>query len=533
MHLKKHYTFLLLFALIGLQAQEVKYGPAWKADFNGRSPYVIHEDDRSLYTAEVYDDEIYLQIFDKGRLSPNQQLILELEELYDLYDLDYELNTYAYFGGKMLVFLDVDQRKMDRARLMVAEFDLNNGRVLDTLEISSHQYNYSAEYVSHEIRFTPDESGFLLNTIVYDEGKETTEQLIQFFNDKLEVEASREYLFNGEGDKLPGPSIIDNEGTIYFFRSGELVMMDPFNDYEEFGEPIPTEDLAVNASLVNWAVDFNPRGNVVLTSLYLTTDAEDQPDANLPRRDRLQGDTQIEGVKYFEYDPVNQEFVADRLTLFDQSFIDDFRYDDDKFDKHDGEINQNFSYIELLFDEDNNAYMLGQPRRKVITRFNGGTSISKYYNEVMVLSFNPEGELRWNLRVPIRAEYFWGSGSFGSSSPDGVYFWSSPRNVDQHFGFYADVRDGKLQILYNDDPINRAGKSQDQELKNFRMLKKGHPVIQTIDLATGNRKGDQERKLAKPKMYMKPQLMYYSEMDDTYYYFLARKKMIQLCSVEL
>lgn len=530
MQIKKLYLCLLLLTAAGLQAQKVKYGRAWKAEYQGRSPYVIHEDERSLYTAEVYYDEIYLQTFDKKRLNPKKQVILELEELEEL---DYELNTYAYFGGKFLVFLDVDHKNMERARLMMVEVDIDNGRVLDTTEISSHQYYYSAEYVTHEIRFTPDETGFLLNTVVYDYKKETTEQLIQFFNDKMEEEVSREFLFNGKGDKLAGPSILDNEGTIYFFRSGELVMMNPFNNYEEFGEPVPIEDLAVNGSLVNWAVNFNPKGNVVLTSLYLTTDAEDQPDANLPRRDRKEGDTQIEGAKYFEYDPVNQEFVANKLTLFEQDFIDDFRYDDDKYDKHDGEINQNFSYIELLFDEDNNAYMLGQPRRSVLYSGNNGSSFHIYYQEMMVLSFNPEGELRWNLRVPIRAEYYWSSGFLATYSSDGNYFWGAPRNGGQYFGFYADVHDGKLQILYNDDPINRAGKSQDQELKNFRKLKKGQPVIQTIDLATGNRKGGQERKLAKPEMYMKPQLMYYSEMEDTYYYFLARKKMIQMASMVL
>ncbi len=531
--------FLTLFTVLSLltttktQAQNVEYGQVWKADFHGYSPKILHENDNYLYSCEYFGDKLYLEVFDKQKLQSDKKHIIEMPEWEKT---SVELMVYSFIGDQLVLFLDLNKRRENKSVLLAVFIDEDQGNIKDQIEISSYDYSRTSHNIYYSIDLAPDRNSFVLNTIVYDEDKENTVQTIVKFNSDFEEEHRREFFFNGDKIEVSTNSLIDNDGTLYFIRGNTLVSMDPFNEFEEYSEVIPTDDLAVNGSLVNWALDINPKGDLVLTALYQTTDTEDQRDANKRRSDRKEGDTQIEGAKYFEYDPLNQEFVASKLTLFDQDFIDIFRSDDDKEDQHVGEINQDFSHVKLLFDDNNNAYMIGQARRDVyIYNQNGGvSSYQAYYDELMILAFSEDGSIKWQERIPIRGLYFWSQGLFYTwASSEGMTFFSFPFKSQYYYGYSATIVDEELQIIYNDDPVNRAGKMQDQELDKLKRLKNSQPVVQRLNVATGERIGYIENKLTKPELYIKPRLVYYSEMDKKYYYFITRKKMIQFCAAEL
>jgi hypothetical protein len=314
------------------------------------------------------------------------------------------------------------------------------------------------------------------------------------------------------------------------------VMLDPFNDFEEWRETLPTDQLATNGALPSLQMDLNSQGNIIVTSFYRTTDAEDQDDANLSRQDRKEGDTQIDGVQFFSFDPLNQELVASKLTLFDKEIKDVFRWDDDKHDGHDGEINRDFSMMYLEFDNYGNSYLIGQPFYIERSYDDRGNLVGEYYNylDLMVIGFDADGNVKWNERLPMLQQYYWANRLLGFiATSRGLSWFQRPERVEYYFDFNSYIINDELILVYNDLPINRAGKMQDQELEEYDKIKKGVPVIQQFNLETGQRTGRLLPKMTQPKKYLKPNLMYWSDMDQQFYYFLCFKKLEQLNSLSL
>ncbi len=524
---------MILLGLNQLSAQKAEFGKIWEQDVHGYSPRVQFEDERFLYTTDYYEELIILEKFNKERLRPDSKQEVELPE-WD--DTEVDLLRYNFIDDRFIVFLKLDNDDLGRVKLLAMELDFETGKYGESYELGEYQYEWSARDIYFDVNFTPNDKGVLVNSIVYNSETENTLQDLTFYDTNFEEVANREYLISGKNIEVSTRSIVDDEGSLYFIRDNDLVMLDPFNDYEEYAEALPMEDLALNGGLKNWAVSFKPNGNLIFTAMYQTTDSKEQPDANLSRQDRSEGDTQIEGIKYFEYDPLNQEFTEQKLSMFDQEFIDVFRLEDDKYDKHDGEINQDFSYARFLFDDDGNLYLLAQPRHTTISRGQNGVVTGKQtkFEEIMAISFNESGEIRWAERVPMLQEHYWSRFLFGFNfNSEATTWFGFPRASLGYFGFDAAIQGDELHIVYNDEPVNRGGKNQDQFLESLTKLKDGQPVLQTINIKNGKRKAKVLPKLAKPKMYMKPSLMYYSEDDQMFYYFLARKKMLQFCSLKV
>jgi hypothetical protein len=75
---------------------------------------------------------------------------------------------------------------------------------------------------------------------------------------------------------------------------------------------------------------------------------------------------------------------------------------------------------------------------------------------------------------------------------------------------------------------NRAGNSYVHDLKTFKKFKKGVPIVQTIDLKRGSRKGTITNSLVKPKFWLKPGGMYHSKIDGDVYYFITYKRKMHM-----
>lgn len=526
-----YFGIFMLCCFLG-SAQKVDYGSPFETEYQGYEPTILFEDERYLYGVDYNSPDILLQIFDKKKKSSKKRHIIPIPELKKVRE---KIIRFGFVGNKLVLFMEMDFYRDDRTKLYAYIIDAERGKIDDVITLVDKPYDRSSEKGYFQVKISRDTKSVVVNTATYYNDRDITDQLIMLLDENLESVEQREFNIRGKKIEVSTRTLIDNEGTIYFLAGDELVMLDPFNDFEEWREKIPAQDLAVNGVLKRLALNFRPDGNLVLTGFYETTDKEDQPDANLPRRDRKEGDTQIEGIKCLIFDPLNQEFISEKLTLFDQDFIDDFRFDDDKHDKHDGEINQDFSDIRFHFDNDGNSYLIAQPFFIQRTYDQNGSLTAEYYNylELMVLGFDQDGGMLWGERVPLRQQYYW-SGFLGFVfGSHGTTFITQPDAINGFFDYTSFIKGGQIIIAYNDMLLNRAGKNQDQELETYRKIKKGNPVVQEINLATGERKGSVLVKMAKPKMFLKPGLMHYSAMDDTFYYFLVYKKMMQLNSLKL
>ena len=523
--------WLIAFTLLStfIYAQKVDYGRPFEIESRGFGPDVRFEDDRQIYAINYYSPDILIKIYDKKKLNLKKDFFVEIPELSKVRE---SIERIGFVGDKLVLFMELDYYKDDMFKPVAYIIDPEKGRIEDQMLIMEKPYDRSREKGYYQVKISENRKNVVVNTATYYDDRNVTEQTLLLLDENLKEVTRREFSEIGEDLEVSTRTLIDNEGTIYYLHDNELVMLDPFNEFEEWREKLPLQDLAVNGVLKRVRLATQPGGNLIITGFYETTDAEDQDDANKSRQDRREGDKQIEGVKCFIFDPLNQEFVAEKLTLFDQDFLDIFRDDDDKHDRHDGEINQDFNDIRLHFDEAGNTYLIGQPYWVHRSYDQNGNVTAEYFNmeELIVLAFDTDAELIWKDRIPKYQTYYW-SGFFGFvNGSHGTTFFVKPDGIIDFFDFKSFITDGKLVLVYNDMLINRAGKDQNQELEVYKKVKKGNPVVQEIDLKTGRRDGKVVPKLAKEKMYLKPNLIYYSEMDQKFYYFLAYKKMMQLCT---
>ncbi|MGB0978679.1 MAG: hypothetical protein ACPGVV_04750 [Croceimicrobium sp.] len=513
-------------------AQKIDFGKSFETEYQGYEPTILFEDEKYLYGVDYNSPDIILQVFDKRKKSTKKHHVIPIPELKKVRE---SISRFGFIGNKLVLFMEMDYYRENRSKLVAYTIDPERGRIDNEIILMDKAYENSRYIGYYEVKISRDHQSAVINSATYYPERAITEQIIVLLDDELKEAAKRKFSLSGKGVEVRSNMLIDNDGAIYMLANGELIMYDPFNDFEEWREAIPINDLAVNGTLYNLGLSVRPDGNLVLSAFYFTVDTEDQPDANLPRRDRKEGDTQIEGVKFMVFDPINREFIAEKLNMFDQNFIDDFRNDDDKHDGHDGEINQNFNDLKFHFDEQGNCYLIAQPIWYERSYDRNGKLNGEFYHyeELMVLAFDANANLAWEERIPKRQMYYWGASMILNIGSHGTALITVPFNIPGFFDYYSYVKDGKLFVFYNDMLLNRAGKSQDQELETYRKIKKGNPVVQEINLANGERKGSVVPNLARPKMYLKPGLMHYSAKDDTFYYFLVYKKMMQLNSFKL
>lgn len=297
MNLKISFTSLLLLAFLGLNAQKVKYGQLWKADYVGESPRVIDEDDRNLYTLVNSYTQLNIETLDKRSVQSVVITEVDLKEEPVLKYFDFKINTTATIDNKFYVFVNVNNDVTHQGKLIALRLDPKTGQIQDSTELAAQPHFRDYRSMNYTVHVTPDKRKILVKLRFYNKREKTSIERLMLFDQNLGLQTSREFLNQGKEWQITSRIHLDNEGGVYFFRPNQIVFMDPYNDYEQYREGIPRDDLAVNGKLVNWAIGFNEKGNAILTAFYQTTDTEDQPDANLPERDRTAGDRQMEELR--------------------------------------------------------------------------------------------------------------------------------------------------------------------------------------------------------------------------------------------
>lgn len=84
---------------------------------------------------------------------------------------------------------------------------------------------------------------------------------------------------------------------------------------------------------------------------YVTTDIK-ETNENKAEVETTEGDTQLEGIFYLRINGLKKEVVAQKLSKFDQDFIDQFKTEDHIKCGLDAEVNDNFSLYRFFFNKE-------------------------------------------------------------------------------------------------------------------------------------------------------------------------------------
>ncbi len=521
--------FSLCLLFVTAKGQEKSdFGPLMEID-RGYLPTIVGESEKELYGIHYEDETIFVETFDKKRLRSLGKRAVEMVELRGVTE---ELELLTYLNDEVVFFTSLFNYRDDKFDLIAQKVDPKTGKITDKVTLFEKPIDKRRHKGSYDVYLSKNRKRVLVRTYTYYKETDQTIENLLLFDDKLDLITEREYTEKGNEVNLSSSLLVDDEGSIYFIQSGAVVILDAFNDFEEWREDLPTDNLTVGSSYNKITITLNKDLDPVITAYYVTKDLEDQDrkKVNKSRANRKEGDTQVEGVIFIKINSLDKELEVAKHTEFDDDFIKLFKTEEDIKRNYDPEIENAFSSNRIYSLDNGETLLIGEVVYRLVSQDQNGsvTSISYFYQDMIMVHFSASGDILWKDRLPKRQRYYWTKAILGYGGSAGYSFLLFPDGVQQYFYERAIKVGDKVYLTYNDMPENRAGNSYTHELKEFRKFKKGVPVVQTIDLASGSRNGEIVRSLVKPKFWLKPRSMYASKLSDDVYYFITYKKKMHL-----
>jgi len=528
--MKKYLLIGTLFLTLSLFGQErPEFGPVMIIE-RGYLPNLVGENEKEFFGVSYEKETIIVETFSKKKLRSLSKHEVEIEELRGVTE---ELEKLAYLNGEIVYFTSLYNYRDDKFDLIAQKIDPRSGRITEKVTLFEKAIDKRYDRGAYNVFVSKNKKRILVRTYTYYKETDQTLENLLLFNDKLELLTEREYSEKGKELNLTSSLLVDDEGSIYFLQNGSIVILDAFNNFEEWREQLPTDNLEVGSSYNRIGLALNEDLDPVITAYYVTKNLEDldRKKVNKSRDDRKEGDTQVKGIVYFRVNSLDKELAVTKHTDFDRDFIDLFKNKEDLKKNYDPEIENDFTLNRIISLDNGESLLLGEifSYRRVSNQ-NGNTTGELYaYGDMLMVHFGTDGEVLWKDRLPKAQMYYWtrsmipllAGGSAGLSL--GV-----PKGVKDYFYDQIIVKDKKVYVTYNDMPENRAGNSYVHELELLKKFRKGVPIVQTIDLERGSRNGEVSRSLVKTKFWLKPGSMYASELNDDVFYFVTYKKKMHI-----
>ena len=525
---KKPLLIFALFFAISLFAQkESEFGPLLEID-RGHLPNLVGENEKELFSVSYEDKTIIVETFDKETLRSVSQKEVEIVEMRGVNE---KLEKLTFINDEIVYITSLSYYRDDKFELIAQSIVPESGEISRKVTLYEADVERTYGRISHDVYLSENKKSIVVRILTRNVDMGQTAEKLLLYNDKFELVTEREYTENGKGINRNSGLLVDNEGSIYFIQNDEVVILDALNDFEEWREVLPTDELEVGAYYSQIAISLNKDLDPVITAYYVTKDLEtlDRKEVRKSREDRTEGDTQIEGVVFFKINSLDKELTVAEHTVFDLDFIELFKDETDRKKNYDPEIQNEYDINRIIGLNNGETLLLGEIYEHHRSGFIFRGRSEELYGDMILIHFSSEGKILWKDRLPKRQMYYVTNGYlFSNGGSAGLNFFVYPKGIKDYFYDKVIVDDDKVYLIYNDRPENGGSNNKDQKQKLFKKFRRGVPVVQTIDLKEGARKGAVNRSLVTTKFWLKPNSMFESEISDDIFYFVTYKRKMHL-----
>jgi hypothetical protein len=396
-----------------LSAQNLFKGEVYDILGTSFHPNIIGEGETNIFVADIKSDyrggiTMTLEAFNKKTLdrsfSKEYQVATARNPLSAMY-----LEAVSVLDGDVIYIVNSVRVKRKTSSsttevssaLKAFRIDGETGLISDSKTLISKSFqepsdnnafsaNRRSTY-SYSVVTSPNNKRIMVSLTTRDAELNRFFQKIHVFDSELNLLKEKELIKSEDElyELVPGGVTMDDEGSIYYWDQ-ELVILDYYKDYEEWREPVPMDNFESNADLGSISGSFDSQGDIVITGTYLTTDIENTSEPKM-REERMKGDTQLEGLMFMKVNTMNQEIELVRISKFEQNLIDEFLTKDLLDQSLEPEVNDVFNSFSYDFSGDH-TYVIGEAVEieKKAARF----------GDLLVCSFDKEGNLDWAHRVP-------------------------------------------------------------------------------------------------------------------------------------
>lgn len=320
---------------------------------------------------------------------------------------------------------------------------------------------------------------------------------------------------------------LDNEGSVYFIRPGEVVILDKNIDYEYWSQAIYFEEMPLGGFFNNLSIKLSKDNHLFVFGTYRGTDCYEDIKGKNSKLVK-NGDTQVEGAFLMKIDGFSKEVEIAKVTYFDQSFIDQFKTERDIKRKKELELDKLGGETRYFPKSDGGMVVIME------TGHGGGIGIHNvigtiwyYYSDLVVFNFNAEGEMVWTKRVPKKQRNFIVLSilpPFVFYTPNGIRTPLSSFSEELNFSYIAGLSDDRIYLVYNDHRKNKSRIRDFDKLKSMGTIRKSVPTVVAIDLETGAKTKRSDYGFASGDAKIQYTLARQKEQGDTLIIFASKKK---------
>jgi hypothetical protein len=394
--MKKLLLLTLLFSN-ALLAQELTVGPTYEDAFDHYAPQVIGENDSLLFVVDLDPVDIVFESYRKSDLSRELYTKLKAKIRYKiprpnfLLHMFYVDGYFVYFTENIDVKTAISELHMHRVNVLTGKKETDEIIISQTVSLASLASGRVPINQLGNYDIASSQSGkrtAVVFSFVNYETQRIYEYIFVYDNDLRKIK-TKQFIRASFENTIQGEIIIDEEANIYYLAGNELVFLEYFTDYEEWREPLPTEGLALNGNLFLQKPEFREDGNMVSVLEHLTTDIRTYK-GNKNKKDRKEGDTQIEGLMFVEMNTLNKETKVARMNAIPEKVLKEIRTIKDRQERWDAEMNNEYYYSWHF-----------TPNQDILVGEVSPTpdNDERNYGNIIVFSFGHNGQINWSSTI--------------------------------------------------------------------------------------------------------------------------------------
>lgn len=505
-------SLLMLCFSSNVISQNIEWGAANEAEGNNIKYSPVFADSKYLYTYAEKKKKNYFEAFEVNGMKRSYSTLFEDPKVGG------KKSTFegvTFIGGKYFYFYSFYDKSNDKFKLFYQTANGADGKMDGNhKELASMDSEKKKYFRGISLKRSQDQSKLFVHFNAYSKEKKRIEEKIILFSDKLEV------LFEDkipQDEDIPNSYLLDNEGTIYYSRVGSegrflIGSYDANKDYEQWEsqakfEAFDKEYSAKGYELPRtiWAnsMSFDKDQNVIVTGLVR---APWYKNDKKKEKGKTKNHTVV-GVCHIKLNGAIKEVVHAKASLFEDSFIDEFKAYKDVKKGREAFIAGNFVNNKVHMKNDGGIVVSGEEYVEVVSTRSGYYE----YGSILITNFDKDGNVVWFNRIPKKQIYSYSYANGMYITSRGVSPVIFPEKTLRYFSYLAGIKDGKYIVSFTENPKDAVLKTDPVKPKSLKNPHKGIQIVYTTDLATGKETKYTLESNKKTGATMKPKISYQKE----------------------
>lgn len=513
----------ILFSAVAV-GQTIDWGKEQKSKNKSFYPHIIADDEESLFSYSSEGGDLIVSKYSREDFRREYQTeVPELKidkERVKVEEITVMKNNFVVLGTYYKKHGKGDRKN----HIVIYKIDKQSGKVIQGhKELFSVDVEKSYRKGAFNITVSKDRTRILIMHSAYYRKKSRTIASFKLYDEELELleEFTEDFKERSEENAIDKINnlLIDNEGSIYYLAgTNKIVSLDANKNFEKWEEQIDLSEMKPGSAITRMRFRLNTDGDIVAFGFY------------------NEAQVGLRGVFYLKIDFLTKEMAVQKLSEFEDEFLEQFKTKRQKKKGREAVVHDQFNNIEILFKEDGGIAVVAETYQYYYVTYDNGFAERAVYGPLLAIDLNADGQLQWVKKID-KNQYFHQQtvsyfvlGTFVGGVR--LLFGVNSYHYTKYFSVVSMIKDDKLVIVYNEHLKNNS-KTDDKKRKSVKSVKSTRPYAISLNLENGEiSEGNVKGKNSKTAP-LAPVMSYKTTDGKSIIVFGQKKKVYKLGSIKL